>query len=155
MVRRLRVPVFPAFRYRLAGALAAAMLVTAACRPDGTPGQALRPPPPPPPPIEIALGATYQEVVAALGPPLRGPLFDRYSNTREITYTYPVAVILAERRLSKNETRTEPVDRIHMFFDSGNRLVRMASVTDPYYSWFSSALVNKITIPVPSPPKVQ
>lgn len=92
------------------------------------------------------LGANQNDVLGLLGTPQLGPKYDRYSNLTEFVYRYPFPAVKAETRLPNGATRVEMVDTIHMFFDQKNRLERMASQTNRFYSSFTDMPVDRITI---------
>ncbi len=98
------------------------------------------------PSYQFALGSAYKDVVGALGPPQRGPIHDRYSNTRELVYAFDRRLIRAESRMPDGVTRTEMVDHIHLFFDFDDILVKMSHRPNRFYSWFSTMTVDRITV---------
>ncbi|WP_207458093.1 hypothetical protein [Azospirillum sp. SYSU D00513] len=94
----------------------------------------------------IPIGAGRDDVVGLLGPPARGPVFDRYSNLSEMVYSFPFPAIRGETRFPDGTTRVEMVDRIHLFFDRKNKLDRMAYRTDRYYPSVTDLRIDQITI---------
>ena len=125
---------------RLAAALGLALLA-AACAPDRAPPAGVIEPS-----YVFPLGAKQDDVLAMLGAPERGPLFDRYSGLTELVYSYPFRAIRAETRFPDGTTRVEMVERVHLFFDRRNMLDRMAYRTNRYYPSVADLPVHRITV---------
>ncbi|CAK0766487.1 hypothetical protein WCLP8_3940019 [uncultured Gammaproteobacteria bacterium] len=110
----------------------------------------------------FALGVQYNDVTSMLGQPAIGPRFNAYSNTREIVYIFPSPVVQVETQLPNGVTRSELVDRVHMFFDFNNLLVKMVYRGDHNYGYITDMPIQRITIlprvdhkyPVKAPPIV-
>jgi hypothetical protein len=92
------------------------------------------------------VGASQNDVLAMLGTPAKGPIFDRYSGLTELVYSFPFPAIRTETRFPDGTVRVETVDRIHMFFDRKNRLERMSHRTNRYYPSITELPVQRITV---------
>lgn len=125
--------------------VALAVMVTA-CQPPPSMIKSVAPSTVIEPAYAFSLGAHLRDVRGALGPPRRGPIYDRFSDTLEVVYSFDRAIVAAETRLPNGVVRTEMVDRVHMFFDANEVLVRMAHEPDRNYAWFSSLPLHRITV---------
>ncbi|CAK0771038.1 hypothetical protein CCP2SC5_520008 [Azospirillaceae bacterium] len=137
------------FARRLAkGLIAGGCLLSAACAPGGNPSDpsVMTPVAIIEPSYVFTLGAHQADVVAMLGPPSRGPRFDRYSQTNELIYSYPYPIIQAESVFPNHATRNEMVKNIHMFFDRNQILVQMAYNINYYYPSITNMPVHRITV---------
>jgi hypothetical protein len=94
----------------------------------------------------FTLGAHQNDILAQLGEPELGPRFDRLTQLVEVVYAFPFPAIQAETHFANGITRSEMVDRIHLFFDRNRVLVRMASRTNRWYSSVVEQAVQRVTV---------
>jgi hypothetical protein len=122
-------------------ALAATLALLGAC--------ALPPPSPPAtiiPGYEFALGANRNDIEAVLGDPIAGPFLDRLSGLSEAVYAFAFNGFTADTRLADGTIRSEVTDRMHLFFDSRGKLVKMTHRPNPYYHSLTDMPVHRVKV---------